>query len=137
MVHQRIQSQPDGGGRYNDNRLLELLELPQQGRGADGQQGRGEVGNRALGDDDHGARDGADRRRRDAIDEGDDARPLTVLLEIGRRDDGEQVTRQEGSQGRHAGAGQPRHQVADEADGDDHWTGSDHGYRHGIDELLV
>ena len=71
------------------------------------------------------------------IDERENTGQLSVLLEVRRWNDGEQITRQKSGQGRHTGPREPGDQISDEAHGDDHGAGRDHGYRYSIDELLV
>src|SRR5919109_1190436 len=60
---------------------------------------------------------------------------LAMLAEIRRRDDREEVARQEGRQRRDHRPGEPGDQVTDKADRDHHGSRGDHGHGDGIDEL--
>ncbi|OMP10486.1 hypothetical protein CCACVL1_00943 [Corchorus capsularis] len=73
----------------------------------------------------------------DTVDKRQDGGQLAVLLEVRRRQDGEQVARQERASRCYASAGQARDQVADEAHRDDHRPRRDHCHGHRIDELFI
>src|SRR5258706_9716795 len=134
-LEQRIHDQPRHGGKRNDRGLRNFLHFPKnKQRYRQDDDGR-YIGDRALSEHDDGACDRADRRSRAAVDKRHDGWLLAVLAEIWRRDDGEEIARQERRQGRDRRAGKAGDQVADESDRDDHWPGRNHRHRYGVDEL--
>src|SRR5258706_2349429 len=135
--HEGIHDQPRNRRERDDCGLRNFLHLPkkQQRHRHDGDGWN--VGDRALAEHDDGPGDGADRRRGAAVDESDDGGLLAVLAEIRRGNDGEQVARQERRQSRDHRARKTRHQVADEADGNDHRSRGDHRHRDRVDELSL
>src|SRR5258708_227328 len=79
----------------------------------------------------------APRSRGDADDESDDPGPFSVLVEVRRRNEGEQVARQKGGKRGHGRARKTGDEIADEAHRDDHGPRRDHRHRDRVDELAL
>src|SRR3989454_6549349 len=125
------------GRRRDDHRFGQLPYLPEQ-QDRDQQHGeRRNIGDGALAEHDDRAGDGAHRGRGDTVDESDDPRPFSVLVEVRRRNDGEQVAGQKGGKRGHGCTRKPGDEITDEAHRDDHGPRRDHRHRHRVDELAL